>query len=379
MGKDVAVLDIGSRKLVFAVGRRALNGVTSILSFSDYLYDGYFDGEFCNKDMLLEDVKKVIFSKPIHKMPKCLYIGVPAEFTKIQSNIYQMYFGKEKLISNSLINKLHEKGDEYAADYDYDIISSAALEYDIDNRKYYSNPVGERGRSIRAAISYILAKKSFIALFDKIASTLGFKETKYISSQYALGSRFIDNSARAYGSISLDVGFGSTSLAILLGEGIAKQETTPYGSATIYSMLANALNIDFVEALRMENTINLNFEAADSAVYMVNVEKGTKTYKAADVNNAVLRHLDELVEFVDQTINSASSLVSDTTPIYLTGGGICGIKGAIMYLEQKLKRRIRVCALEIPNYNKPYYTSVFSLLDVAHEINENSSIWNKLF
>lgn len=378
MGKDVAVLDIGSRKLVFAVGRKTLNGVTSIISFSENIYDGYYEGEFCNVDALFNDVSNLIKNANVNKMPKCLYISVPSEFTKIETNTYLENLGKEKLISNSLIDSLHEKGDRYAVSYDYELISSAGLEYVLDGRKYYSSPVGERAQFIKATISYILVKKSFLKLFSNIAKELGFKNVEFISSQFALGSRFIDESARAYGSISLDVGFGSTSIAVLLGEGISSLSSAPLGAASIFANLAEITKVDFNSALSIQNDINLNYANDETKLYKIIDDNKIKTFKAYEINKAIFNQLDLFVEFIENTLKK-SSVVSETTPIYMTGGGVYGIKGAIMYLEHKLKRRIRLIALEIPNYNKPYYTSIFSLIDVAHEIYENSSIWNKLF
>ena len=379
MGKDVAILDIGSCKLVFAVGHKNSIGSCDISSFSWIPYDGYYEGEFINLDKLLEDVERVFQKANLRKMPKTLYVGVPAEFSKIDVKAYYLNLGKEKLISNAIINELHAKGDVYTNDEEWEVFSSAAINYLLDDERCVVNPYGERARTIKATISYMLVKHEFIQMFDAIAKELGFEEAKYISSPWAVATRFVDENAREFGALSLDIGFGSTSISYVKGEGLVKLASAPLGKGSIYSKLASQLNVSFDEAISIEKSINLDFEALEGALYTIFAENQTKTYKAKDVNNAVVARIKEIADFVNSVINEEKGLVPDTSILFLTGGGIVGIKGALITLEKLLGRRVRGRAPGINNYDKPYYASMYSLLDVACDINANQSIWKKLF
>lgn len=379
MGKDVAVLDIGSSKLVFAVGRKSYTGGYTINSFSCNAYIGYYDTEFCDVNTLEEDVITTIQQAMCLKMPKCLYVGVPADFSKIETNISQMNFNREKLITSSIVNEMHSRGDVFNNNPKYEVFSSSAMYYELDGGKMVFNPVGERTSQIKAFVSYMLVDREFVKMFDYIAEKAGFREVKYISSQWATSNRFIDINARSMGAISLDIGFGATSLTISKGEGIAVQESVPLGVSSIFDKLSRQLKADFYEVLSLKDALNLNYGDSDKAVYSISSNRQIKTYRAIDINNSVKSSIDEIVEFVNSTIENNPGLVSNTTPIYLTGGGITEINGAVLYLEHRLKRRVRVLIVEVPKYNKSYFTSMFSLLDVAYEIDENNNFWKKLF
>ena len=379
MGKDVAILDIGSCKLVFATGHKNSIGSCEITSFSWIPYDGYYEGEFINLDSLYDDIRKVYEKAPLRKIPKTLYIGVPAEFSKVEVKAYFLNLGRERLISSSIINELHAKGDQYVSDPEWEIFSSAAINYLLDDERYVVNPYGERARTIKATISYMQVKSIFVEMFDAIAKDLGFEETKYISSPWAVATRFVDEQAREYGALSLDIGFGSTSISYIKGDGIVKMASAPLGKGSIYAKLAQQLNVSFDEALSIEKSINLDFEALDGALYTVFTENQVKTFKAKDVNNAVRARLKEISDFVNSVIAEDKDLIPDTSIIYITGGGIVGIKGSLIALEKQLGRRVRGRAPGINNYDKPYFASMYSILDVACDINENQSIWKKLF
>ena len=379
MGKDVAILDIGSCKLVFATGHKNSIGTCEITSFSWIPYEGYYDGEFINVDALLDDVRKVYEKANLRKIPKTLYIGVPAEFSKVDIKAYFMNLGREKLISSSIINELHAKGDQYDSDPNWEIFSSAAINYLLDDERCVVNPFGERARTIKATISYMQAKSLFVEMFDAIAKELGFEEAKYISSPWAVATRFVDEQAREYGALSLDIGFCSTSISYVKGEGIVKMASAPLGKGSIFGKLSQQLNVSFDDALSIEKSINLDFEALEGALYTVFTDDQVKTFKANDVNNAVKARIKEIADFVNSVILEDKELIPDTAVLYLTGGGIVGIKGSLITLEKQLGRRVRGRAPGINNYDKPYYASMYSILDVACDINENQSIWRKLF
>ena len=379
MGKDVAILDIGSCKLVFAVGHKNSIGSCDVSVFSWILYDGYYEGEFINVDGLLDDVTKVYQKANLHKIPKTLYIGVPAEFSKIDVKSYYLNLGKERLISNSIINEVHSKGDRYTNEDGWEVFSSAAINYLLDDERCVVNPYGERATTIKATISYMLVKSEFVQMFDVIAHELGFEDTKYISSPWAVATRFVDEDVREFGALSLDVGFGTTSLSYIKGEGLVKLESASLGKGSIYSKLATQLSVSFDDALSIEHSINLDYEALEGALYTVFADKQTKTFKAKDVNAAICAKIKEISDFVNNVINEDKGLIPESTIVFLTGGGLVGIKGSLITLEKQLSRRVRGRAPGINNYDKPYYASMYALLDVACEIQASQSIWQKLF
>lgn len=379
MGKEVAVLDIGSSKLCFAVGSKNSIGVINVSSFSCETYQGYYESEFCDFENLLDDVKRTINASRIEKMPKTLYVSVPAEFSKVDTRTSYMNFGREKLITRQIIDELHKKGDKLDQNNEWVLISSSAINYTLDEQYSTLDPLGDRATHVSATISYLYASDLFVRIFDSIAIELGIESVKYVISTWAVSSRFIDTEARKFGSLSLDIGFGSTSLALVKGDGIISQYTAPLGTGSIFDALARQLDVDFEAALELQKNVNLDFAMMEGAVYTVQSNNRIKTFKAIDINNALKARLDDIVDFIENSIDQEPGVVSDSTPVYLTGGGISGIKGSVAYLEKKLKRRVKGRVAGVNGFDKPYFTSLIALIDVAYEINENQSIWNKLF
>ena len=82
---NVTVIEIGSSKLSCVVAKRGVNGIFNIKARAQVEYAGFFEGEFIEPS-LLEDAVKSLFSQiqSIYKKKiQKIYVGVPAEFSKV--------------------------------------------------------------------------------------------------------------------------------------------------------------------------------------------------------------------------------------------------------------------------------------------------------
>ena len=75
--------------------------------------------------------------------------------------------------------------------------------------------------------------------------------------------------------------------------------------------------------------------------------------------------LDAIAEQTARCIEEGVLNYNGNITIYLTGGGISYIRGAKEYLSGRLGAIVKCVAPDIPLYDKPINSSVFSLMDAA--------------
>lgn len=98
MAKDVTVVEIGSSKLSCVVAQKGVNGIFNIKAKATVEYAGFFEGEFVEKSLLEDAVMSLfaqiqsVYKKKIEK----IYVGVPAEFSKVTSAKEQIIFRHKK-------------------------------------------------------------------------------------------------------------------------------------------------------------------------------------------------------------------------------------------------------------------------------------------
>lgn len=379
MEKNVAILDIGSHKMVFAMARKSNKGIYSIINFAKLEYPGFFEGRWVEGDMLGADVSKVIEKSRFDKQLKTVFVGVPSSFIKVEMQERAVDFGKEKIITKKVLEDfLSTCGEPSEIDSNYMVISSAATNYTIDNNKEVMCAIDERATKLKANISFVLCQKSFCKLFDTLLSVEGFENIAYISSTWAQNCKLLEFDTKNNGAIIVDVGFVTTSFSYQKGEGIECLKTISMGGANISDDLSSSLYCDFFEARNLTMKANLDIDENSDKELEVTIGNDIFCISNHNVNHIIKYRLDMFVEFI---LNSSSALDKplEKIPLFITGGGLTSIRGAVPYIEKQLKHTVRVLVADIPQYDKPCETSFVSVIDVANEINSNKKKLKKLF
>ena len=82
---NVVVVEIGSSKLACVVAGRGVNGIFNIKARAEEEYAGFLEGSFVEPSLLEDALKSLfdeiqsVYKKKIGK----IYVGVPAEFSKV--------------------------------------------------------------------------------------------------------------------------------------------------------------------------------------------------------------------------------------------------------------------------------------------------------
>ena len=378
MAKSVSILDVTSNKMYFAVGNKTTGGMYNIDYFAEREFEGYYEGQMSSPDTLVNDIYNLLSMTEMNKLTKEIYVSIPTDFIRIEKNNYLMNFGREKYISEATINELHDKANIFNDSNEWKVISSAASKYILDEKDYTLEPIGERAETLRGDISFILAKTDYLDLFESALSKIGYKNVNFVSSSWAISNRYINEDERIRNAAYVNIGFASSSLSIVNGDGLDRVEISKSGRANMAYDLSCAANIYFEEALELLNQVNLYIPNNEESIYSVETDSGVKSYQSSKINNFVKIKIKEIADFINYIL-SQNSTIKEDSGVYISGDGLDLIKGAFQYLEQQLKRKLRMLIVDIKDYDKPQYTNMLALLDYAYENMESKSFWNRIF
>ncbi|MDE6474610.1 MAG: hypothetical protein K2L70_05880 [Clostridia bacterium] len=395
--KDVAVLDFGSGKLSFIVGVRSVDNCFVVKNYASIEYPGYYGGEWVSVDTLSDDVSEVISQSGFDFRKKTLFVAVPSEFTQIRLSGMVSDLGKKKCINSSILTQIHDKA-EGITPSGYTALCSSALEYVLDGELSTVKPIGQYAQNIYAQMSYVFGKDEFIKTVYAIVTNLGFKDVKFVDGIWAEGGQLIDERARVNGAVLIDVGYASTTFALIKGDGIKYKKDKSFGSGFLIDGLASAMGVEYEVAQSMFSQITLNIESDDKSVYRYEIGARRYECKAKDVNNFLHNKiLTQLVDFAnaciseikeqDETLSLGSSLtalnkagsINLMTEFYLTGGGLSSIRGASQFFARALGREVGILTGNMPGWDKPYQASAFATMEVAEKMNRKNSLLEKLF
>jgi len=374
MAKEcVTVVEIGSSKLSCIVAQRGVNGIFNIKAKAVVEYAGFFEGEFIEKSFLEDAVKSLfaqiqsIYKKKIEK----IYVGVPAEFSKVVSAKEQLIFKFKRAVKDSDIQTLSENASSKIDVEGMEVLSINPIYFTLDDSRKTTEPLKIKASKISAELSVILAQSSFIQTFNKIWTRIGIEQVEYISEALCEAMLILEKEERERTCIVIDVGARSTSVAFVKGDGLTNLTSFSMGGSYVTSDLSEACGIAYNDARNLKKQIVLSLKGGDNDFYEL-VTLGGRIVKIPlnFANEVVCYRLELIAKTVNECIRLFAKEYVPYYPIYLCGAGVSKIKGGKDFFAKCIGRNITYGVPPIPAMDKPENASMLGLVSAA--LDENS-------
>lgn len=368
--KDVIVVEIGSSKLACTVASKGVNGIFNIKANAKVEYAGFFEGEFI-EPALLEDAMRSLFSQisSVYKKEiSQIYVGVPAEFSKVASTKEQLSFKFKRGVRQSDLSELCRLSVSRIAEDGMEVLSINPLYYILDDARKTNMPLGVKAGKVMAEFSVVLAQSRLISTFNKIFTRIGVAQVEYLSEPLSEAMMVLEKEERDRTCIVIDVGARSTSVAFVKGDGLTNLTSFSMGGSHITSDLSEACGISYNDASNLKRQIVLSLRGGDKDFYEL-ITLGGKVEKIPLelANAAVCYRLDLIAKTVNECIRLFAKEYVPYYPIYLSGAGVSKIKGGKDYFAKCISRNISYGVPPIPAKDKPENASMFGLLNKALE------------
>lgn len=366
---DAAVLDIGSGGITAVAGSRNSRGVFNVMGYGSCPYSGFSGGKWFDVPDLRRAVSKVLKTVRAESgvRIKKLYIGVPSEFLAVVVKEIVSSKPRSSRITDADITGLFEQGDTYASHSRYTAIGKSAIYYTLDDKsRRYIEVRGLEAYRVRGMLSYILCERGFTSLFESIARENGLREIEYVSSIWAECVSLFSEEKRFRRQLLADVGYITSSVAVVQGDGLVHLSSFSLGGGHIASDISLMFEIPFSAAAEVKEKVDLSLDFTEDSFY--ETADGKYRLSAIDVNEIVKSRLDTIAEFMKESLASSRLDYDFRCPLYLTGGGITGVRGARDYLSASLGSRIEIVSPDVPRYSKPVCAAPISLFDVASDM-----------
>lgn len=367
--KDIAVLDVNSRLISAIVGSKRAQSVFGIKSLVEKQHQGYENGEWFDEGETVDIAKSVLLDamKSADSRTKKLFIGVPAEFVTVVTKEVGIRLDRQRRVIDDDIDYLLKKGDTFDTDK-YLTINTSAIYYSVDDdEKIYNDVRDMEATKVDACVSYMLCEKSFVKMFDEVASSLGFTDVRYVATCWAECMSLLEKEQRDSVYMLLDIGYLSSSVCIAKGEGILEMKSFSMGGAHICADIFEALEVPFDMAEEAKRLVDINLNYNDEAVL---VGDGENVVYATDACEIAKNRLDVFADVIADIFKEIEEDAPSYMPVYLTGEGVASMRGAKKYLSEQLGKNIEIVTPKLPGFVKPDDCSKASLLIMADNLSK---------
>ncbi len=364
---SVAVLDIRSDEICAVIAEKGVNNTFIIKNKYSQPYEGYAEGKMLGSDDFASALKSAaenLYASYVGKL-KCVYIGVPCEFTDIIQTDKVITYRSSQKIGAKQIEEIKEFS-RPTPDKGYAVCGCDALFYYLSDKRKLLNPIGAVSDSLRARLCFYTCKKSFIkAVKNALASLGSIKEFHWIPHNRAESAYLITKEKKSGYSVLLDFGYISSTFSVIYGNGVAFSEPFSIGVGHMAVLLMEALDIPYGAAELLLKKVNLNSKDRHPTVEEVNFEGKRYAFPSTVLKSLILEGIDGVCETIETCRQSFIGKDLSGVPIQITGEGAGVIRGMTEHMSSRLVTPVDTVAPRLPYYDKPVYSSLFSLLSAA--------------
>ena len=370
--QSVAILDIRSGSVTFALGRKGVNDIFVLDAFHTENYDGYFvEGildmaSFRHASLVSLNTVCQNYGGVIDEV----YVSVPSPFIKLLTKGHTCCFAKNRKISSQDVDKLYESGLNELMVEDRCIHRSAMYFSLGDNRKYFTaeSLCGMSSTLLKGALCYYFIAEEFYAAISDILNGRNISKVHFVPSTLAQATFLIPEKEREGYAFLLDIGFLTTSISVVYGNGIVHEESINCGTGTIQVALMNELGVDYSIAEEILSDANISGGIAAKELVWAS-EMLNRQFSVQQINDIIKFNLDFMCEkiesFFTRYYKDKASTALTANPINITGEGVSAIKGVAEHVAKRLNRLTQVVYPDQPYFDKPAYSSRISLLNAA--------------
>ncbi len=364
----VTVVEIGSSKLSCIIAERGLNNTFIVKAKASVEYAGFFEGEFVESAYLVDAVLSLFsqISSTYKKKIKKVFVGVPAEFSKVVTCEEQMNFKFKHSINKNDIDFLFNQASINHSEEDMEVVTVNPISYTLDDSKNIQNPLKQKSYSLGAELSIIMVQSHFVKTFNKIWTRVGIEQVEYLSEPLCESMFILSKEERERTCIVIDVGARSTSVSFVKGDALTNLTSFSMGGSYITSDLSEACGISYGDARNLKKEIVLSVRGDKDDFYEL-MTLGGKIIRIPlnYVNEAVCYRIGIIASTINECIRLFAKEYVPFYPIYLCGAGITKIKGGKDYLAKCLGRNVSYGIPPVPSMDKPELASILGLINFA--------------
>ena len=323
--EDIVVgLDIGTTKICAVVGEVSDEGI-SIIGIGTHPSIGLRKGVVVNIETTVESIKKAVEEAEL--MAGCeissVYTGIAGgHITGFNSRGIVAIKGSE--ITPQDVERVIDAARAVAIPMDREVIHVLPQEYIVDDQPGIQNPIGMSAVRLEAKIHIVTGAVTSAHNIVKCANRAGLDVCDIVLESLASGEAVLSEGEKQLGAALLDLGGGTTDLAIFSGKNIKHTFVLALGGDNLTNDIAIGLRCPHPEAERIKkrygNCVSKNIQA-DEAIEVPGVSGREARKLPRQILGEILEpRMEEIFSLVNREIYRAGMENMVASGMVLTGG-----------------------------------------------------------
>lgn len=326
--KIVVGLDIGTTKICAIVGRKNQYGKLEILGMGKAVSDGVTRGVVTNIDKTVQAIRKAVEEASEQADINIVGVNVGIAGQHIRSSIQHGGLTRQSHddeITVEDVNRLANDMYKMVTPAGSQIIHVMPQDYTVDYEEGIKDPVGMSGVRLEADYHVITAQTTAINNLNKCVKRAGLEVENLILEPIASSLAAISEEEKEAGVVLVDIGGGTTDIAIFHENIIRHTAVVPFGGNIITSDIKEGCSVMHNQAELLKTKFGRALAAEANQNEIVSIP-GLRNRQPKEISIKNLAHIiearmEEIVELVFAEIINSGYEGRLSAGIVITGGG----------------------------------------------------------
>ncbi|KAA5549343.1 cell division protein FtsA [Adhaeribacter rhizoryzae] len=326
--KIVVGLDIGTTKICVLVGRKNEFGKLEILGMGKAVSEGVVRGIVSNIDKTVDAIKKAIKQAEEQSGINIgiVNVGIAGQHIKsLQHNGSITRLSTDQEITVDDVNRLTNDMYRLVTPPGSEIIHVMPQDYKVDYEEGIVDPVGMSGVRLEGNFHIITAQSNAINNINKCVNRAGLEIENLILEPLASSMSVLSEEEKEAGVALIDIGGGTTDLAIFKDNIIRHAAVLPFGGNIITSDIKQGCMVmqNQAEQLKVKFGRAIADEASENEIVSIPGlrDRTPKEISLKNLAYIIEARMEEIIELVYSEIVRSGYANSLTAGIVVTGGG----------------------------------------------------------
>lgn len=324
----VAAVDIGTTKIVTIVGRITENDKLEVLGIGKAVSKGVKRGVVLNIEETVNAINTTV--KRAQEMSNVhftdVFVGIAGQHIKsLRNRGYINRDSYEDEITRDDIRRLIEDMHKIPVDMGEEILHVLPQNFIVDNETDVKNPVGMSGKRLEANFHIVVGQIASAKNIEKCINRANLDVKQLVLEPLASSEAVLTNDEKEAGVAIVDIGGGTTDVAVYYDEIIRHTAVIPFGGNVVTRDIKEGCSIlqRQAESLKMQFGSALGDLAKDDKVVTIPGISGREPKEISFKSLAYIiqSRMEEIIDAVMFEVENSGYMDKLAAGIVLTGGG----------------------------------------------------------
>lgn len=363
-------LDIGTSTVKVIIGEM-VNDSLNIIGVGNVKSEGIRKGSIVDIDETVHSIKKAVeqAERMIGMNIDHVIVGIAANHVMLQPSHGVVAVASEnREISDDDVARVMDAAQVISIAPEREIINVIPKQFIVDGLDEINDPRGMIGVRLEMEGTIVTGSKTSLHNTLRCVERAGLNITEIVLQPLAAGAVCLSKDELNLGAILVDIGGGSTTLAVFENGNIKSTSVIPIGGDHITKDLSIVLrtSTDDAEKIKVKHGHAFRSDASEEEVFSVPIigSDQHQQFNQLEISDIIEARLEEIFEFVLQELKRMN--IYDLPGGIVLTGGTSNIPGVLELAQSVFQNRVRIAIPDYIGVREPQYTTAIGLIKYAY-------------